>query len=134
LRFHRDDVARVFARRLDSMTRAEVIGLLEPAGAWVAPVRSVAEALADPAVVASGIVKEIDTAYGGRYRVVKEPLRMSATPLVSHRPAPDHGEHSAEVLADLDIDPARAEALFASGAVFSNRQRRSSTSSTTAAR
>jgi crotonobetainyl-CoA:carnitine CoA-transferase CaiB-like acyl-CoA transferase len=132
LRFHRDDVARVFARRLESMTRAEVIGLLEPAGAWVAPVRSVAEALADPAVLASGIVKEIDTAYGGRYRVVKEPLRMSATPLVSHRPAPDHGEHSAEVLADLDIDPARAEALFASGAVFSNRQRRSSTSTTAA--
>jgi crotonobetainyl-CoA:carnitine CoA-transferase CaiB-like acyl-CoA transferase len=120
LRFHRDDVARVFARRLASLTRAEAIALLERAGAWVAPVRSLAEALADPAVVATGIIQEIDTAYGGRYRVIKEPLRMSASPLVAGRPAPAHGQHSGEVLTELVIETERTNALFASGAVFAN--------------
>ena len=111
---------RAFARRLAQMTRAEAFALLEPTGAWLAPVRSLAEALADPAVVASGIVQEIDTEYGGHYRVVKEPLKMTATPLVSDRPAPNHGEHSAEILAELGIPPARIDALLAARAVFSS--------------
>jgi crotonobetainyl-CoA:carnitine CoA-transferase CaiB-like acyl-CoA transferase len=120
LRFNRDDVARAFARRLAQMTRADATALLEPTGAWLAPVRSLAEALADPAVVASGIVQQITTEYGGQYRVVKEPLKMGATPLVSDRPAPDHGEHTAEILAELGVPPARVERLFAGHAVFSS--------------
>lgn len=123
LRFNRDDVARAFARRLAQMTRAEAFALLEPTGAWLAPVRTLAEALADPAVVASGIVQEIDTNYGGHYRVVKEPLKMTATPLVSDRPAPNHGEHSVEILAELGIPPARIDSLIAEHAVFSSTGR-----------
>jgi crotonobetainyl-CoA:carnitine CoA-transferase CaiB-like acyl-CoA transferase len=119
LRFNRDDVARAFARRLKQMSSAQAIALLEPTGAWLAPVRSLAEALDDPAVVASGIVQEISTEYGGTYRVVKEPLKMSATPLVSDRPAPDHGEHTAEILAELGVPKPKADALLSSRAVFS---------------
>lgn len=123
LRFNRDDVARAFARRLAQMTRVEAFAMLEPTGAWLAPVRTLAEALADPAVVASGIVQEIDTDYGGHYRVVKEPLKMTATPLISDRPAPNHGEHSAEILAELGIPPARIDSLLADHAVFSSAGR-----------
>lgn len=119
LRFNRDDVARAFARRLKQMSSAQAIALLEPTGAWLAPIRSLAEALADPAVVASGIVQEITTKYGGKYRVVKEPLKMTATPLVSDRPAPNHGEHTAEILAELGVPKARADALLSNRAVFS---------------
>jgi crotonobetainyl-CoA:carnitine CoA-transferase CaiB-like acyl-CoA transferase len=119
LRFNRDEVAQVFARCLARMTTEEAIRLLEPTGAWLAPVRSLAEALADPAVALSGIVQQIDTPYGGCYRVVKEPLKMTATPLISDRPAPDYGEHTAEILADLGISTTRANALFAGRAVFS---------------
>jgi crotonobetainyl-CoA:carnitine CoA-transferase CaiB-like acyl-CoA transferase len=43
---------------------------------------------------------------------------MTATPLVSNRPAPGHGEHTAEVLADLGVAGAESDALFATGAVF----------------
>jgi crotonobetainyl-CoA:carnitine CoA-transferase CaiB-like acyl-CoA transferase len=123
LRFNRDDVARAFARRLAQMTQAEAFALLEPTGAWLAPVRTLAEALADPAVVASGIVQEIDTDYGGHYRVVKEPLKMTATPLVSDRPAPNHGEHSVEILAELGISPARIDSLLSEHVVFSSAGR-----------
>jgi crotonobetainyl-CoA:carnitine CoA-transferase CaiB-like acyl-CoA transferase len=123
LRFHRDDVARAIAGRFSQMTRAEAIALIEPTGAWITPVRTLAEALADPAVVASGIVEQMDSNYGGRYRIVKEPLRMTATPLVSNRPAPDYGEHTAEVLTDLGIPVSQTSALFASGAVFSSTNR-----------
>jgi hypothetical protein len=33
-------------------------------------------------------------------------------------PTPDLGQHSGELLRELGIEPARIEALFASGAVF----------------
>lgn len=118
LRFKRDDVAEAFSAALEKLTKDEAIRLIEPTGAWAVAVRSLGEALDDPAVKASGIVKEIDTDYGGRYRVVTEPLKMSETPIVSDRPAPNHGEHSHEVLAELGYSEDQIRGLLASSAVF----------------
>lgn len=118
LRFKRDDVATLFAQALVTLSSDEAIHLLEPSGAWVVRVRTLAEALDDPAVAASGIVRNVDADYGGRYRVVVEPLKMSASPLVADRPAPAHGEHTGEVLAELGFGESSVQSLFATGAVY----------------
>jgi CoA:oxalate CoA-transferase len=118
LRFQRDEVAQLIADVLAKLPSKEAIALIEPTGTWSVPVRSLAEALDDPAVAASGIVKTYETPYGGKYRVVTEGLKMSATPITTERPAPAHGEHSREVLADLGYAPARIEQMFTSGATF----------------
>jgi crotonobetainyl-CoA:carnitine CoA-transferase CaiB-like acyl-CoA transferase len=116
IRFKRDEIARRLADRLAGLTKAEAIQLIEPTGSWVVAVRSLAEALEDPAIKASGIVQKIETPYGGRYSIVGEPLKMSATPLVSDRPAPAHGEHTREVLRELGITDNEADAMVAAGA------------------
>jgi crotonobetainyl-CoA:carnitine CoA-transferase CaiB-like acyl-CoA transferase len=118
LRTHREDVARQFARAIAGLTTDAAIRLLEPTGAWICPVRSLAEALTDPAVVASGLIREIDTAYGGRYRIVTEPLKLSATPIAVERPAPAPGEHTREVLAELGWSEEDILDLIDAGAAF----------------
>ena len=124
LRFERDRAAHLFAKAIERKSTAEVIRLVEPTGAWAAPVRTLKEALDDPAVAASGIIKEIETDYGGRYRVVLEPLKMSETPLVSDRPAPAHGEHSEEILSELGFSPSDIEQYFKNGAAFCSHRPR----------
>jgi crotonobetainyl-CoA:carnitine CoA-transferase CaiB-like acyl-CoA transferase len=117
LRHERDAVARLLGAEIARLTSVEAVERLSPSGAWVVPVRSLSEALADEAVVASGIVRTVETPYGGRYRVVVEPLRMEATPLVAARPAPAHGEHSGEVLWELGFSKEEARALVERGVV-----------------
>jgi len=121
LRNRRDEVARVISAALAGLTRAEAIALIEPTGTWSVAIRSLGDALDDPAVAASGIVKSFDTDYGGAYRVVVEPLKMSATPIVSDRPAPGHGEHSREVLRELGYGEAQIDAMIAAAAAIDGK-------------
>jgi crotonobetainyl-CoA:carnitine CoA-transferase CaiB-like acyl-CoA transferase len=118
LRFKRDHVATLFAQALATLSSDEAIHRLEPTGAWVVRVRTLAEALDDPAVAASGIVHHVEADYGGRYRVVVEPLKMSASPLVADLPAPAHGQHTEEILEELGFGESAVQSLLASGAVY----------------
>jgi crotonobetainyl-CoA:carnitine CoA-transferase CaiB-like acyl-CoA transferase len=121
LRFKRDEIARHLSAALIKLTKDEAIALIEPTGNWAVAVRSLADALEEPAVAASGIVKTINADYGGEYRIVIEPLKMSETPLTSDRPAPGHGEHSREVLKGLGYSDAEIDRLIASAATFESR-------------
>ncbi|TIX62029.1 MAG: hypothetical protein E5V33_16265, partial [Mesorhizobium sp.] len=103
IRFNRDEIASKIAASLAPMTKAEAMAIIEPTGTWTAPVRTLAEALADPAVFETGIIQDVSTPYGGEYKIVAEPLRMEKTPLVSRRPAAALGEHTGEVLAELGL-------------------------------
>jgi crotonobetainyl-CoA:carnitine CoA-transferase CaiB-like acyl-CoA transferase len=121
LRFKRDEVARHISDALIKLTRQEAIALIEPTGTWTVAVRSLADALEEPAVVASGIVRTFDADYGGAYRIVVEPLKMTETPIISDRPAPGHGEHSREVLNGLGYSAAEIDRLIASAVTFESK-------------
>jgi hypothetical protein len=58
----------------------------------------------EPAIVADGIVKEVDAVYDGKHRIVTEPLKMSSSPVSHRQPAPAPGEHTIEVLKELGRD------------------------------
>lgn len=120
LKVQRDEIAGAFGRRLRSLSRNEATALLSPTGIWVVPVRSVTEALEDPAIVASDIVKEFKPAWAPQHRVVVEPLTMSETPLCTERPAPDHGEHTVEILTELGYSSEETRTLIQDGAAVSN--------------
>lgn len=112
LRFNRDGIAEKIAARLATMTKAEAMAIIEATGTWTAPVRTLGEALDDPAVAETGIIQRVSTPYGGDYRVVTEPLRMEKTALVSDRPAAALGEHTLEVLSGLDLSEREIEAIL----------------------
>jgi 2-methylfumaryl-CoA isomerase len=46
---------------------------------------------------------------------------MSGTPITTERPAPAHGEHSREVLAELGYAPGRIDQMFSSQASFEQK-------------
>lgn len=118
LRVHRDEVAKGIGKSLRSLSTAEVIERLAQTGLWVAPIRTLPEALEDPIVAHHGLIKAMSSAYGGRYRIIGNPLKLSGTPITDLRPAPAPGEHSVEVLRDLHYSPEQIEDLLAEKAVI----------------
>ena len=101
VKYDRDKVAGAMAGAFKTLSCEDAMAACREFGIWVAPVRSVAEALEDPAVKARGIVREAVSSYAGPHKVVVEPLHMSESPIEFSRPAPDLGEHTREVLEEL---------------------------------
>jgi crotonobetainyl-CoA:carnitine CoA-transferase CaiB-like acyl-CoA transferase len=64
-----------------------------------APVLDVDEHLRDPQVVQLGIYEDLDDPVLGRVRFARHPGRFTRS---AHRPAPAPGEHTDEVLAEVD--------------------------------
>ena len=85
-------------------TTAEVVGLLG-GHVPVGPVNDVAAIYADPHVEARGMLVEIDQPDGSRpVTLAGQPIKMTATPTGPTSRPPRLGEHTDEVLADLEDD------------------------------
>ncbi len=69
-----------------------------------APVRTVAEAAADPNGKANGNFVEVDHPEFGRYRTVAPPFQLSGLPLPGTAPAPGLSRHTEEVLREAGVD------------------------------
>ena len=102
LRHHRDAVAEALGRPIKGLTVAEVTQSLAHTGVWVAPVRDFPDALGDPAVAWSGLIKRLSSPYGGEYRVIGNPLILSETPPDNLEPAPAPGQDTVAVLRELN--------------------------------
>ncbi|MER8949858.1 CoA transferase [Mesorhizobium sp. M0809] len=113
---NRNEIAGLLSDRLHQLTSNDALTRLAPTGILLAPVRSIDQALADPDV-AVDLVREVQHSYGGRYRVTVEPLKLSGSPLVFDRLAPDLGEHTVEILLENGIPRDSIQALIASGAI-----------------
>ncbi len=74
---------------------------LEAAGVPCGPINSIAQALADPQIVARGLRIDLPHPLAGRVPLVGNPIRMSASPPAYDRAPPLLGEHTEEVLREL---------------------------------
>lgn len=100
-------------RREELRARIEAVLVRAPAEVWIArlnaagvpcgPVNGLAEALADPQVEGLGMVLDVPHPGHGVVRMTGFPLRLEGTPCAIRRPAPELGEHTGEVLAELGI-------------------------------
>ena len=88
----------VFAAR----TRSEWAEQLDAFGLTWAPINSVAEALVDPQVRAAGAFESIDHPIAGSFDTVAAPFRLHTATSKVRGPAPDIGQHTAEVLGEID--------------------------------
>ena len=72
------------------------------AGVAVAPVNTIRELFSDPQVVASGQVATFDHSTLGEIELVGSPIHMDRTPVRLQGAPPVLGEHTEEILSELD--------------------------------
>jgi crotonobetainyl-CoA:carnitine CoA-transferase CaiB-like acyl-CoA transferase len=87
---------------LAGWTKADLLPKLDAAAVPASPINDIAEMFSDPQTIARGMRMDLDDGHGTRLPSVRAPMLMSATPPVYERPSPRLGEHTAEILAELD--------------------------------
>ncbi|MFP5310637.1 MAG: CaiB/BaiF CoA transferase family protein [Actinomycetes bacterium] len=113
---HRDDLVATLEQRLATADVARWREVLDAAGVPCAPVQDLPAVVADPQVVATGLVARVDHP-AGPLAQVRAPVRVDGVrPPVARRP-PALGEHTDEVLAALGCEPELVAALRTAGAV-----------------
>ncbi|MEK6629753.1 MAG: CoA transferase [Acidobacteriota bacterium] len=93
----RPQIARVIRTR----SRQEWIDRLVPAGVPCAAVRGIDEVMADPQLLARGMVQPVEHPSAGSLRQLGVPIKLSATPARAAVAPPRLGEHTAQVLTEL---------------------------------
>ncbi len=79
-----------------------ILPAMSPGGVW-APVQTQGELLDDPQVLANGYVREVAHPGGGTYRVAAAPIQFDEGSSTMTA-APDHGQHTDEVLQEIGLD------------------------------
>ena len=95
-----------------SHTGEEIARLAQERGVPCFPAYTVGQMMESPHVAERGFLQEFTSPGGRSFKLPGHPIRMSATPWRSFRPAPRLGQHTAEVLRDwLGWPEDKAQAL-----------------------
>ncbi|MCH6468611.1 CaiB/BaiF CoA transferase family protein [Sinomonas terrae] len=114
---HRGELIPLLERELQRATTADWVARLDAAGVPVGPIQTVDQALADPQVLARGMVAEVEHPEAGTLKVVNCPVRLTRTPASVRMPPPLLGQHSDEILTGAGLSPSDIGRLHAQGAV-----------------
>jgi crotonobetainyl-CoA:carnitine CoA-transferase CaiB-like acyl-CoA transferase len=98
---HRTALKAELERVLSTMTVDEVVDRMERAAVPCGRVRTIAEALGDPQVEARQMMLDLDDPELTDFRVLGNPIKLSAHPRVAARRPPRLGEHTQSIRAEL---------------------------------
>ena len=110
---HRDLVDAAVGAWFAERDSAEALATMRASGATVGPVYNIADAMADPHFDEREIIVDVADKDFGTLPMHDVLPRLSATPGVWRRPAPDLGEHTAQLLAEAGLDEAAITAAMA---------------------
>lgn len=99
---HRDELDEIIGAFIAQRTQQENLAIFEAAGVTVGPVCSVADLVDHPYVVGREAVVSVEDTDLGHITTHNIIPRLSATPGGFRRPAPKLGEHTAQVLQELE--------------------------------
>jgi CoA:oxalate CoA-transferase len=115
---HADMIRSIIEEWLADKTRAEAVALLEAQGVPSGPVYTAEDVFNDPHIAARHMLVTVDDPVAGPRKYARSPLHLSAAPEILTEPAPQLGEHTAEILRDLlGYDEPQIAALRAQGAI-----------------
>jgi formyl-CoA transferase len=117
LKENRDEIQQIIADRLLEGTSEQWLSALEQHDVLCGPVKTLAEALADPQTAHNNMIIEFADAEGRPVQTIASPIAMShVTKDVRHAP-PRLGQHTREVLRELGYNEARIQQLSDCAAV-----------------
>jgi crotonobetainyl-CoA:carnitine CoA-transferase CaiB-like acyl-CoA transferase len=94
----------------------EIAARLDAADMAWAPVQTPAQVAADPQVMASGAIVQVEDGQGGTFPSPAAPARFPGADATVRPRSPTLGEHTREVLAEIGYSEAEIEAIFAAEA------------------
>ncbi|MCC8400627.1 CoA transferase [Paraburkholderia sp. MMS20-SJTN17] len=118
---HREEVLAVVKPWVAARPVAEVLALLDGIDVPCAKVQRIDEVVADPQIVARGMVIEQDHPRFGKLRLPNLPFRFSDCDTSIREVGPDLGQHNAEVARSLGFDAAEIDAMQTEGVLYSKR-------------
>lgn len=98
-------------------TRDEWVELLMPANTCVAPVYALDETFSDPQLQSRKMFEEFDHPTKGKVKQVGISIKLSETPGAIRRLGPRKGEHTQEILQELEYSKDEIDALLNKGAI-----------------
>jgi crotonobetainyl-CoA:carnitine CoA-transferase CaiB-like acyl-CoA transferase len=114
---HRAELEAKLAEAIKTRTMAAFFTAMEEAGVPGGPINRIDQTLADPQIVARGLLQQMTRRDGTPVTVIGYPGRLSRTP-ATYRIAPQtHGEDTDEVLAEFGVDEAARGRLRAQGVI-----------------
>jgi CoA:oxalate CoA-transferase len=114
---NRARINAIVGGKLAAQTTAHWVEVLNAAGVPSGPVYGVDEVFSDPQVVAQDMEMRVEHPGHGLVRMLGFPMKLADTPCRVRRPAPELGEHTDAVLAELGYAAAEREALRAAAVV-----------------
>ena len=102
---HRDALDEIIGAFIGARTQDDNLALFEAAGVTVGPVCSVADLIDHPYAKGREVIVEMEDRSMGSVPMHNIVPRLSHSPGGFRRPAPALGEHTAEILAELDRLP-----------------------------
>lgn len=106
---NRGEVRRLIIAETTKWKKAHLLAACGENAVPAGPINSIAEMFDDPQVKARGLRIDLEAADGTVIAGVRNPIVLSETPLAYHRPSPALGEHTADVLAELEDMERRGE-------------------------
>jgi formyl-CoA transferase len=100
---HRASLKQALETAFQRLPTTDLLARLRAASVPCGPIRTIAEAMADPQVAARGSLVEFPDVAGG-FRVPANAVRFSRIPAPETRRPPRLGEHTQEVLEPLGLD------------------------------
>ncbi|WP_396330308.1 CaiB/BaiF CoA transferase family protein [Burkholderia anthina] len=115
---HRDTLVPMLAEMVKTLGKAHWIAALETAGVPCGPINELDEVFDNEQVIARGMQVSLPHPCGADVKLVRNPIRMSATPPDARTAPPLLGAQTEDVLRDmLGYDAARIAALKAKQAI-----------------
>jgi crotonobetainyl-CoA:carnitine CoA-transferase CaiB-like acyl-CoA transferase len=116
---NRVDILSVVKPWVASQPVAQVLEMLDGVDVPCAKVQRIDEVLADPQIVARGMVVEQEHPRYGKLHMPNLPFRFSDCDTTIREVAPDLGQHNAEVAQALGFNVAEIDAMQTDGVLYS---------------
>ena len=102
---HRDELNSIFIEIFKTKEKGYWVPLLNTAGVPTGPIYDMSEVFSDPQVISQNMVAKVDHPKLGSLQLVNQALKLSRTPAQITSATPELGEHTLQILKDLDYSP-----------------------------